>query len=78
MEKYTQLKKEERERFFVLKTNGLSMEEIAMTMGRHKSALYRELNRNSSETLGYLPDNAHQMAIARKSKVLGCKRCRMA
>ena len=68
MEKYKQLSKEERERFFVLKTNGLSMKEIAMTMGRHKSALYRELNRNSSETLGYLPDNAHQLAVARKSK----------
>lgn len=41
---------------------------MAMTMGRHKSTLYRERNRNRHKDLGYLPDSAHQMAVKRKAK----------
>jgi len=70
MGKYTQLTQEEREKFFVLKNNGLPIKIMAELMGRHRSTLYRERKRNKRDDLGYLPDSANQMAADRKAKLV--------
>lgn len=44
--KYTQLRPEDRQRICVLKTNKLSVTQIAVDLNRHPSTIRRELNRN--------------------------------
>lgn len=57
MGKYTHLSISDRCRFYTLLEMGLSIMEIAKRLSKHRSTLYRELNRNS-ELEGYLPKTA--------------------
>ena len=57
MGKYTHLSISDRRRFYTLLEMGLSITEIANRLSKHRSTLYRELNRNS-EPDGYLPKTA--------------------
>jgi len=69
MTKYTQLSQEEREKLFIMRKQGATYRNIAITMNRDHSALVREYNRNiKSVELSYLPDSAHQLALERKAR----------
>jgi len=66
---YKHLSSEERDKIAVLRARGLSYETIALTIGRDKSTIYRELNRNKSPVYNvYLPHKANARAKERKSK----------
>lgn len=54
MGKYTHLSMSDRRRFYTFIEMGLSIKEIAERLDKHRSTLYRELNRNR-EPEGYLP-----------------------
>lgn len=54
MGEYTHLSITDRRRFYTFLEMGLSVLEIAQRLGKHRSTLYRELNRNK-EPEGYLP-----------------------
>ena len=56
---------EERRLLYRLKKNGKSPLEIAELMGRHRSTIYRELNRNAGRR-GYRPKQAQRLADARR------------
>ncbi len=64
MGKYTQLSISDRRRFYIFLEMGLSITEIGQRLSRHRSTLYRELNRNKDRA-GYFPVVAHQKAQAR-------------
>lgn len=68
---YTQLTSGERYTFSALRTQGLPMSEIATRLGRHRSTLYRELNRNSNTAEHvdqcYRTDRAIERARTRRS-----------
>lgn len=64
MGQYTQLSVTDRRRLFVFLEMGLSVREIAFKLSRHRSTIYRELNRNTEFGL-YLPIVAQQKAIER-------------
>lgn len=57
MGKYTHLSISDRRRFFTLLEMKISITEIAKRLSKHRSTLYREINRNS-EPEGYLPKAA--------------------
>lgn len=61
---YTHLTVTDRRRLYIFLEMGLSIMEIAKRLSKHRSSLYRELNRNK-EMEGYLPVIAHQKAQAR-------------
>lgn len=63
MRSYSQLTLEERERIAVWKSRGLSLRDIARTLGRCHSTLSREINRNRSHN--YWPSAAHKRAKER-------------
>jgi IS30 family transposase len=67
MKKYIQLQEKEREAFYKYLQTGMRMKDIAELLGRHKSTLYRERNRNKKADIGYLPDTAHKLAEKRKA-----------
>ena len=51
-----------------MKKDGISVKQMAYTMGRDISTIYRELNRNTKDGLvGYLPDEANAMAKERQA-----------
>lgn len=65
--KYQQLNAEERSALAALRTVGLSKAEIARQLGRHRSTVSRELQRNSAPyDGGYRSARAHQRAHARR------------
>src|SRR3990167_2482268 len=66
MGKYTHLSISDRRRFFTLLEMKLSITEIAKRLSKHRSTLYRELNRNS-EAEGYLP-KAAQLKTEERAK----------
>src|SRR3954470_23056784 len=55
---YTHLSISDRRRFYTLIEMKLPIAEIAKKLSKHRSTLYRELNRNS-EPEGYFPKVAH-------------------
>ncbi|MBI2786240.1 MAG: helix-turn-helix domain-containing protein, partial [Legionella longbeachae] len=59
MGQYTQLSVTDRGRLFVFLEMGLSVREITLKLNRHRSTIYRELNRNDESGI-YLPVIAHQ------------------
>jgi len=66
---YTQLGQKERDRIFQLKRKGISHSDIAITLGRNKSTIGRELARNVHRKLRqYLPDTAQRKADKRKEQ----------
>lgn len=64
MRHYTQLSKTDRRRLFIFVEMGLSVKDIALKMLRHRSTIYRELNRNIESGI-YLPIVAHEKAQER-------------
>jgi IS30 family transposase len=56
---------EERRLLYVLKKKGKSPPEIAELMGRHRSTIYRELDRNAGQR-GYRPQQAQRLADERR------------
>ena len=63
--KYSHLSLEERCRLRGMTEMGLSISEIARRLGRHRSTMLRELERNRCAD-GYRPDGAERRAWARK------------
>jgi len=64
---YKQLSLEERDRIAEMKSLGHKLTEIAETLGRSKSTLWRELRRNSTPAYKvYLSHRAHERAVTRK------------
>lgn len=61
---YHHLTRDQRCQFYVLKTRGDSISEIALTLGVHRSTLYRELARNTGQR-GYRFQQAQEMASKR-------------
>jgi len=67
--KYRQLNAEERSALAALRTLGLSRAEIARQLGRHRSTVGRELQRNCAPyDGGYRSRRAHQRAHARRCR----------
>jgi IS30 family transposase len=58
----------EREQIHGLQAKGASIRSIARTLGRSPSTVSRELKRNTSPRLGYLPYDAHRRAAARRPR----------
>lgn len=70
MREYKQMNLENRIDLYAMKKSGESVKEVAQKVGKHRSALYRELNRNTTDVkIGYLPDSAHSQAKTRKAKL---------
>lgn len=67
------LTKEQRYVISALSKRGIIKTEIAKELKVHKSSIGRELNRNSTKTGKYNPDNAHLLAGERKER-FGIKR----
>ena len=67
MRTYYQLTQEQRYQIYALKKTGHSGTEIADVIGVHKATVSRELRRNRGRR-GYRPQQAHQMALERRSK----------
>ena len=65
MKEYTQLTYKERIKIGLLSQQGMSPTEIAQQIGRHRSSVYRELERNSHPH-GYFSDTANLLAENRK------------
>lgn len=65
MRTYKQLTRDQRYQISALKRNRHSQQEIADTIGVHKSTISRELRRNRGQR-GYRPQQAHRKALARR------------
>lgn len=70
MLKYKQINLEERENIYQLRKSGISMTDIGKLLGRNKSTISREISRNKSAKLGYLPDRANNLNKGRKNRNL--------
>ena len=67
--KYKHLNQKDRDRIFKLLRMGKTKKDIGNIIGRHKSTISRELNRNKHKKLKvYLPDTAEKKAVKRKIK----------
>ncbi len=66
---YTHLTQEERYQIYAYIKSGNSPSEIALLLGRSKSTISREMERNTGAK-GYRPKQAHEMATER-SKMAG-------
>ena len=64
MSNYTHLTQYERYQISTLLRSGKSISSIAKQLGRDKSTLYREVNRNKG-LRGYRPHQAHERALYR-------------
>lgn len=64
--RYKHLTQNEREQIYVFLQKGLTETEIANELGRSRSTITRELNKNHNPKLGYLPDRAVQNYHARR------------
>jgi len=63
---YSQLSSEERDQIAILHAQGKSLSDIAKIIGRNKSTVSREPNRNRTPTYNvYLPHKAHERAKQR-------------
>ncbi len=65
MKTYTQLTEQERYQIYALKQAGQSDSRIAVFLGRHKSTISRELERNSRGG-EYQPEQAHHLTLERR------------
>jgi IS30 family transposase len=69
MKVYEQLSLEERKELYVMIKNGEGVNAIARALGRSGSTISNELKRNTgNRRIGYLPDEAHRLALERKAK----------
>jgi len=62
---YSQLTQEERYQIYEMKVEGKKPPEIAAVLGRDRSTIYREYNRNKGKR-GYRPHQAHEKAMDRR------------
>lgn len=69
MSKYNQITKDERYQIWSDLKAGFSISQIAEDLGRSKSSIYRELERNTGQR-GYRPKQANNNAKQRKSSAL--------
>lgn len=69
MKGYKQLSYDERTKLAILKKEGLSVQKIARKLGRARSTIYNELNRNEAPPGEYWPDTAHLLAKERRKKI---------
>jgi len=60
MEFYTHLSLKEREEIQLMKSQGISLRQIAITLGRNVSSISRELRRNVADSGHYWPDTAFE------------------
>jgi len=68
MRKYNQIRSEERDEIYRLLELGKTQAEIAKAMGRNKSTIWREIQRNWHQKFDeYLPDTADRKAAKRKA-----------
>ena len=58
----------EREELRDLHRGGMSIRQIAATMGRSPSTISRELRRNTTSERGYLPHTAHRLSVQRRRR----------
>lgn len=70
MIRYKQITIEEREKIYQFLKSNISLTQIAQEIGRHKSSISREISRNRSQKLGYLPDRANNLSLGRKNRNL--------
>ena len=63
---YEQLTLAERHVLFQLREAGTAVGEMADRLGRHRSTIYRELERNRKADGSYLPETAQRFAWARR------------
>ena len=70
MRRYKQISLKEREKIYQLLTADISLTKIAAEIGRNKSTISREIRRNKSIKLGYLPDRANNLSLGRKNRNL--------
>jgi len=70
MLKYKQISLEEREKIYQLLKSGISLSAIGKLLDRNKSTISREVSRNKSMKLGYLPDRANNLSKGRKNRNL--------
>ena len=68
MTKYTQITIEEREKIYQLLKSDMTLTKIAIAIDRNKSTISREISRNKSQQLGYLPDRANNLFFSRKNR----------
>ncbi len=69
MREYNQLSLDDRRELYVMLKNGEGVNTIARALCRSGSTISKELKRNTvNERIGYLPDEAHRMALERKAK----------
>jgi IS30 family transposase len=66
--KYCQLTSEERYALSTLKRQGLNQSEIARALGRHRSTICRELQRNTRKDGGYRAFTAQEQTNGRRSR----------
>ncbi len=64
---------EEREQIHDLRSAGGSVRSIGRQLQRPASTISRELARNSTAELGYMPYGAHRRAVGRRSRRRACK-----
>ena len=74
MTKYNQITVDERYHIYAYKKAGFCSAKIAQLLGRHKSSIYRELNRNKGKR-GYRPKQAHEKSDRRRHEA--CKAIKM-
>ncbi|MFN7662888.1 MAG: helix-turn-helix domain-containing protein [Alphaproteobacteria bacterium] len=69
MRRYRQIKKEERTKMAEMRQSKSSITEIATSLGRSKSTIYREFRRNAAPRGQYWPDTAERLALDRRQRV---------
>jgi IS30 family transposase len=72
MKDYTHLTINDRQRLRAYLDMGVSVKAISQKLTRHRSTIYREINRNK-EQYGYFPGIAHEKAISRAKNGRGSK-----
>lgn len=65
--KYQQLTEGRRYQISALLEQGISVTNVARSIGCHRASVYRELNRNTESDI-YCPQQAHQACLERKRK----------
>ena len=69
MKKYQQLSREERSTLAALRGGGYGVVEIAKVLGRHRSTIWREVERNRAAHDGrYRAERAQEHAVARRRR----------
>jgi len=69
MRTYHQLTQAQRYQIYALRKTNHTLAEMAEVLGVHKSSVSRELKRNRGQR-GYRPQQAHELAVDRKPKVV--------